>query len=161
MVAPFIMVDELIYSELARSLAAGDGLEVRGEPYLVSLIYPLLLAPVYALFDSLPDAYAAVKVVNAVVMSLAAVPAYLLARRVLPAGALAARRAARGGAAVDGLHRHRDDRERVLSRVPARRVGARPDARAADEGGAAARCSRSPQAPCSSACRRSRSCSRS
>ena len=86
MVAPFIMVDELIYSELARSLAAGHGLEVRGEPYLVSLIYPLLLAPVYALFDSLPDAYAAVKVVNAVVMSLAAVPAYLLARRVLPTG---------------------------------------------------------------------------
>jgi hypothetical protein len=86
MVAPFIMVDELIYSELARSLAAGHGLEVRGEPYLVSLIYPLLLAPVYALFDSLPDAYAAVKLVNAVVMSLAAVPAYLLARRVLPTG---------------------------------------------------------------------------
>ena len=86
MVAPFIMVDELIYSELARSLAAGHGLEVRGEPYLVSLIYPLLLAPVYAVVDSLPDAYAVVKAVNAVVMSLAAVPAYLLARRVLPAG---------------------------------------------------------------------------
>ena len=86
MIAPFIMVDELIYSDLARSLAAGNGLEVRGEPYLVSLIYPLLLAPVYAIFDSLPDAYAAVKVVNAVVMSLAAVPAYMLARRVLPAG---------------------------------------------------------------------------
>ena len=86
MIAPFIMVDELIYSDLARSLAAGDGLEVRGEPYLVSLIYPLLLAPVYALFESLPDAYAAVKVVNAIVMSLAAVPAYLLARRVLPTG---------------------------------------------------------------------------
>lgn len=86
MVAPFIMVDELIYSELARSLAEGRGLEVRGEPYLVSLLYPLLLAPVYALADSLPDAYAAVKALNAVVMSLAAVPAYLLARRVLPAG---------------------------------------------------------------------------
>ena len=86
MIAPFIMVDELIYSDLARSLAAGNGLEVRGEPYLVSLIYPLLLAPVYAVYDSLPDAYAAVKVVNAVVMSLAAVPAYMLARRVLPAG---------------------------------------------------------------------------
>ena len=86
MVAPFIMVDELIYSELARSLAAGDGLEVRGERYLVSLVYPLLLAPVYALFDSLPDAYAAVKALNAVVMSTAAVPAYFLARRVLPQG---------------------------------------------------------------------------
>ena len=86
MVAPFILVDELIYSELARSLAAGDGLEVRGERYLASLIYPLLLAPVYAVFDSLPDAYTAVKAVNAVVMSLAAIPAYFLARRVLPTG---------------------------------------------------------------------------
>ena len=86
MVAPFIMVDELIYSELARSLAAGDGLEVRGEPYLISLLYPLLLAPVYAVFDSLPDAYAAVKALNAVIMSLAALPAYLLGRRVLPVG---------------------------------------------------------------------------
>ncbi len=86
MVAPFIMVDELIYSDLARSLAAGHGLEVRGEPYLVSVIYPLVLAPVYVLFHSLPEAYVAVKVVNAVVMSLAAVPGYLLARRVLPIG---------------------------------------------------------------------------
>ena len=86
MIAPFIMVDELIYSELARSLAAGHGLEVRGEPYLVSLLYPLLLAPVYAVVDSLLEAYAVVKAVNAIVMSLAAVPAYLLARRVLPAG---------------------------------------------------------------------------
>jgi len=86
MVAPFIMVDELIYSELARSLAAGDGLEVRGEPYLISLLYPLLLAPVYAVFDSLPDAYAAVKALNAVIMSLAALPAYLLGRRVLSVG---------------------------------------------------------------------------
>ena len=89
MVAPFIMVDELIYSDLARSLAAGHGLEVRGEPYLVSVIYPLVLAPVYVLFHSLPEAYVAVKVVNAVVMSLAAVPGYLLARRVVsPRGAL-------------------------------------------------------------------------
>lgn len=86
MVAPFIMVDELIYAELARSLAAGGGLEVRGEPYLVSLLYPLLLAPAYLVSDSLVDGYAAVKAINAAVMSLAAVPAYLLARRLLPAG---------------------------------------------------------------------------
>ena len=36
-----------------------------------------------ALFGSVPDAYAAAKAINAVVMSLAAVPAYFLARRVL------------------------------------------------------------------------------
>ena len=83
MVGPFIMVDELIFADLARSLAAGDGLRVRGEPYFLSVVYPLLIAPAYAAFDALPTAYAAVKTLNALLMSLAAVPTYLLARRVL------------------------------------------------------------------------------
>ena len=85
--APFIFTDELQYQENARSLAAGEGIEVRGEPYgIVSVLYPLLLAPAYLLFDSLPDAYAAARAINAVVMSLAAIPAFLLARRVVPEG---------------------------------------------------------------------------
>ena len=84
MPAPFIFTDELQYQESARSLAAGEGIEVRGEPYgIVSVLYPLLIAPAYLLFDSLPDAYAAARTINAVLMSLAAVPAFLLARRVL------------------------------------------------------------------------------
>jgi len=41
---------------------------------------------VYAMFQSLPDAYAAVKTLNALAMSLAAVPAYFLARRVASDG---------------------------------------------------------------------------
>ena len=87
MVGPFIMVDELIYSELARSVAAGEGFQVRDVPAAgFSLVYPLLISPAYALFDALPDAYAAVKTLNALFMSLAAVPAYLLARRVLAPG---------------------------------------------------------------------------
>jgi hypothetical protein len=84
MVGPFIMVDELIYSELARSVAAGDGFQVRGAAASgFSLVYPILISPAYAIFDALPDAYAAVKTLNALLMSLAAVPAYLLSRRVL------------------------------------------------------------------------------
>jgi hypothetical protein len=47
-----------------------------------SILYPALLAPAYRVFDSLPDAYAAAKATNTVAMSLAAVPAWLLARRV-------------------------------------------------------------------------------
>ena len=85
MPAPFIFTDELQYQENARSLAAGNGIQVRDEPYgIVSVLYPLVLAPAYALFDSLPDAYAAARTINAVVMSLAAVPAYAIARRLLP-----------------------------------------------------------------------------
>jgi len=87
MPAPFIFTDELTYQENARSLAAGAGIKVRNEPFgVVSVLYPLLLAPAYLLFDSLPDAYAAARTINAVVMSLAGIPAYLIARRLLPAG---------------------------------------------------------------------------
>ena len=85
MVAPWIMVDELVYSELAKSFAASGHLEIRGVPSGGSygFVYPLLISPAYRLFDAVPDAYAAAKAINSVVMSLAAVPAYLLARRVL------------------------------------------------------------------------------
>jgi hypothetical protein len=85
--APWIMVDELIYSELARGLAEDGSYSIRGVPsYTYGFVYPLAIAPAYALFDSLPTAYTAVKAINAFVVSLAAVPAYFLARRVLPAG---------------------------------------------------------------------------
>ena len=85
MPAPFIFTDELQYQENARSIAAGRGIEVRDEPYgIASVLYPLALAPAYALFDSLPDAYGAARTINAIVMSLAAVPAYAIARIVLP-----------------------------------------------------------------------------
>jgi hypothetical protein len=86
-VAPFVMVDEVIWAEVARGLAdAGEPL-LRGEPDPgYSVVYPLLLSPVYAVFQSLPDAYEAVKVVNAVAVSLAAVPAYFLSRRMVAPG---------------------------------------------------------------------------
>ena len=84
MVAPFVFVDEAIYTELARSLADTGSYAVRELPVSgYSLLYPALIAPEYGLFDGLVDAYTAAKVTNAVVMSLAAVPAYLLARRLV------------------------------------------------------------------------------
>jgi hypothetical protein len=91
MVAPWIMVDELIYSELAKSFASGDGFAIRGQSFggAYGFVYPILLAPAWALFDSIPAAYTAAKAINAIAISLAAVPAYLLARRVVsPRGGL-------------------------------------------------------------------------
>ncbi len=83
MPAPFVFVDELIYSELAKSFAHAGTFAVRGVPTSgYSTLYPILLAPAYALFDALPSAYAFAKATNAVAMSLAAVPAWLVARRV-------------------------------------------------------------------------------
>jgi hypothetical protein len=84
MPGPYIFVDELIYSELAKSLADTGSFAIRGVPvHGYSILYPALIAPAYRLFDALPDAYAAAKATNAVAMSLAAVPAWLLARRVV------------------------------------------------------------------------------
>jgi hypothetical protein len=84
MPGPYIFVDELIYSELAKSLADTRSFAIRGVPvHGYSILYPALIAPAYRLFDALPDAYAAAKATNAVAMSFAAVPAWLLARRVV------------------------------------------------------------------------------
>ena len=85
--APWIMVDELIYSELGKSVGAHGEFLVRGVPSSgYGFVYPVLLAPAFRIFGAVPDAYAAAKVTNAVVMSLTAVPAYLLARRLLAPG---------------------------------------------------------------------------
>jgi len=83
-VAPWIMVDELVYSELAKSFAAHGHFLVRSVPsHGYGFVYPVLIAPAWRFFTSVPDAYQAAKIINAVVMSLAAVPAYYLARRLL------------------------------------------------------------------------------
>jgi hypothetical protein len=84
MVAPWIMIDEIVYSELAKNVAAHGEFLVRGVPsHGYGFVYPVLIAPAWALFTSIPSAYAAAKGINAVAMSLAAIPAYFLARRIL------------------------------------------------------------------------------
>jgi Dolichyl-phosphate-mannose-protein mannosyltransferase len=84
MVAPWIMIDEIVYSELAKSFAAHGTFLVRGvASHGYGFVYPVVIAPAYRLFSAVPDAYVAVKAINSVVMSLAAVPAYFLARRLL------------------------------------------------------------------------------
>ena len=79
--SPWILPDEVVYSELAKSIAAGGFPSVRGVPELGwGVVYPMLIAPAWAMFHDPFWAYRAALVINAVVMSLAAVPAYLLAR---------------------------------------------------------------------------------
>jgi hypothetical protein len=86
-VAPWIMVDELVYSELAKSFAATGHFDIRGVPSNgYGFVYPALIAPAWRLFGAMPTVYGAAKAINAVVMSLAAVPAYFLARRLLSTG---------------------------------------------------------------------------
>lgn len=83
-----VMTDELQYAKLASAIADGSLLPaLRGvHVSAYAQLYPLLLSPLYGLFDA-PTAFRAAHVLNALLYASAAVPAYLLARTVrLPAG---------------------------------------------------------------------------
>jgi hypothetical protein len=86
--APWIFDDELLYSELASSFGSTGEFAVRDVPGLAGVgpVYPLLISPAYALTDDPERAYLAAKAINSVLMSFAAVPAFLLARRLLRPG---------------------------------------------------------------------------
>jgi hypothetical protein len=87
LVAPFIMVDEVIWSEIARGIADTGEPLLRDQPDPgYSVVYPLLISPAYVFFNNLVDAYEAVRTWNSVLMSLAAIPAFLIARRVVRDG---------------------------------------------------------------------------
>jgi hypothetical protein len=83
--APWIFPDELVYSHLARSFAATGHFAVRDQPFSAwsfGPLYPILIAPFYRL-GTPATAYLLIKTLNCVLFSAAAVPAYLLARRML------------------------------------------------------------------------------
>ena len=88
---PWIVPDELIYSELAKSLGSGALPAVRGEvTWGYGILYPLLISPAWAVFDDPSRAYVAAKVVNSVLLSVTAFPAYFLARKFVEARAAVA-----------------------------------------------------------------------
>jgi Dolichyl-phosphate-mannose-protein mannosyltransferase len=83
---PWIMPDEYIYAELSRSLADTGHFAVNGAgmaSWSYGPLYPLLIAPAWLLAGSATQAYAVIQLINCVVMSTAAIFAYLLGRRVL------------------------------------------------------------------------------
>ena len=89
--SPWIMVDELVYSDMARSFARTGHFLIRGAHANYGFVYPLLLSPVYAAIGPMSDVYRWSQAVNALLVCSAVLPAYLLARRVVrPPAALAA-----------------------------------------------------------------------
>jgi hypothetical protein len=87
---PWIFVDELLHSELAKNVAAGHGFDARGAPISVSYLYPLLVAPAWWL-GSMAATYALAKAIGAVLFALGAVVVWAWGRRLLsPRGALLA-----------------------------------------------------------------------
>ena len=83
-------------------------------------VYPTVIAPVWALVEDRYVAYHVTLALDAVVMSLAAIPAYFLARLFVSRALVAPGRGADGRRAVALVHRRRADRERLLSAVPRR-----------------------------------------
>jgi len=81
---PWIFPDELGYQQLAVNLAHGR-LALYGHSGLsYSPLYPLTLSPLFAAGLSATDAYRAITIVNAVLMSLALLPVYGISRFLLP-----------------------------------------------------------------------------
>jgi len=76
---PWLFTDELEWTQLSRAIAATGHAARRGQPVFFKSLYAYLIAPAWWL-HSTAAAYAAIKDANAVVMCLAALPAYLLAR---------------------------------------------------------------------------------
>jgi hypothetical protein len=83
-VTPWIMIDELVYSELAKSFAAGGDFLIRGQPaHVANVVYPVLISPAWRA-HSMATTYTIAKSINAVVMTLAAVPVYLWGQKLAP-----------------------------------------------------------------------------
>jgi hypothetical protein len=79
--SPVYFPDEYIYSELGRSIADHGRPLVRGAAaHFPAVLQPLLTAPAW-LADDVETSFRLVQLEGAIVMSLAAVPVYLLARR--------------------------------------------------------------------------------
>jgi len=76
---PWVFTDEAEWTQISRAIAATGHAARRGQPIYFKSLYAFLIAPVWWI-HSTPAAYAALKYLNATVMSLAAVPTYLLAR---------------------------------------------------------------------------------
>ena len=84
--SPTIFGDELEWTQISRAIAATGHAARRGEPIGFKSLYPYLIAPFWRI-DSTSSAYDAIKYANTLLMALAAVPTYFLARLLVPARA--------------------------------------------------------------------------
>ena len=78
---PWIMIDELVYSEFAKSFATTGHYFLRGQPAAAwSYLYPGVISPAWWA-NSMSTTYGIAKAINAVVMALAVIPVYVWASR--------------------------------------------------------------------------------
>jgi len=80
--SPWIMGDELEYSEMAKSFEATGHYLFRGVPFSLPTIYPVLIAPAWRA-DSMKTTYEIAKTLNVLMMTASGIPFYLWARRLV------------------------------------------------------------------------------
>jgi hypothetical protein len=80
---PWVFTDELEWTQISRAIEETGHAARRGEPIGFKSLYAVMIAPFWAI-HSTATAYAAIKYLNVIVMSLAAVPTFFLARMLLP-----------------------------------------------------------------------------
>ena len=77
--SPTVQIDESLYINIAKSLAAGEGIAYRSQPVPYPyILYPLLLTPLY-LFPLSFDLYRILQFWNAILICSAIFPVYLFA----------------------------------------------------------------------------------
>ena len=83
---PRYLPDEFLYTELARSIGRGDGVSVLGQPTsFPALLEPLLTAPLWTAANAETSIHLT-QAFHSVAMALAAIPVFLLARRLSLSG---------------------------------------------------------------------------
>ena len=81
---PTVGIDEFLYSSLARSIATKGRLLYYGQPANYSyILYPLVLSPVYLIFQEGADFYRILQLWNILLMSLSVFPIHALCRKML------------------------------------------------------------------------------
>jgi len=82
--SPTIFGDELEWTQISRAIADTGHAARRGEPVPFKSVYPYVIAPLWWI-HSTRSAYSAIKYVDTILMALAAVPTFLLARMLVRA----------------------------------------------------------------------------
>lgn len=78
---PFIMPDEALYANIARSIAQDTGITLRNQPITyTNILYSVLIAPSYTLFRA-GTQFRIIQLFNCLVMNLAIFPAFGIAKK--------------------------------------------------------------------------------
>jgi hypothetical protein len=86
-VTPWILIDELVYADLARSVAEEGSFHVRGEPFpWYNFGYAALIAPAWVVAEAQSSAFTLAKTINVSLGVLALLPVFFWARRLTTSG---------------------------------------------------------------------------